>query len=185
MVRLPSKTLRECAHSGTAASCHKPTYAVQQNLLVAFECSLRRIGRIGSHHFLRSIHNSRQPDREGRAVARLTFDHDVSTHHLAEPSADHETEAGAAVLARRGACEEIPLKTGTTPNRSVYKPESDQEPCSISSQAPWRTMPDWSSSGSIESSTGSVIAVNDDPTTRRSCAYANPGRSRPVGWWLC
>src|ERR1700738_1900801 len=43
-------------------------------------------------------------------------------------------------IVRMRACEEIPLKTGTIPNRSVYKPESDQEPCSISSQAHARTM---------------------------------------------
>ena len=36
---------------------------------------------------------------------------------------------------RLRACEEISWKTGTIQNRSMYKSESDREPCSISSQA--------------------------------------------------
>ncbi len=30
LVRLPSQTLRECGHSGSAAQCHNRTHAVQQ-----------------------------------------------------------------------------------------------------------------------------------------------------------
>src|SRR5437867_4359617 len=49
-----------------------------------------------------------------------------------------ERRSGTQTLAldsRLRACEEIPLKTGTIENRSMYKPESDREPCSISSHA--------------------------------------------------
>jgi hypothetical protein len=45
---------------------------------------LSSISRIGSHHFLRSIHNSWQPDREGQSATRLALDRDVAAHHLTE-----------------------------------------------------------------------------------------------------
>jgi hypothetical protein len=37
-----------------------------------------------------SIHNSRQPDREGRAAARLALDRHITAHHLAEAFTDRE-----------------------------------------------------------------------------------------------
>src|SRR6516164_171731 len=58
--------------------------------------------RTGSNDILPGIYNSWQPDSEGRAMARLALHCDVSTHHLAEPLADGEAKAGAAVFARRG-----------------------------------------------------------------------------------
>ena len=69
-----------------------------------------------------SLHNPRQPDREGRATARLALDRDVAAHHLAEPLADREAKARAAVFARRGggtACENswnsLPICSGVMP----------------------------------------------------------------------
>jgi hypothetical protein len=44
--------------SGIHNSCHEPTYAVQQSLLMMFQRRLSCVGWIGSHHFLRSVHNS-------------------------------------------------------------------------------------------------------------------------------
>jgi len=60
------------------------------------------VGRISSHHFLRSVHNPRQPDCEGRTAAGLALDRDVAAHHLTKATADGETEARAAVFVRRG-----------------------------------------------------------------------------------
>jgi hypothetical protein len=50
----------------------------------------------------RSVHNSGQPDREGRAATGLTLDRDVAAHHLTEAFADRQTKARASVFARRG-----------------------------------------------------------------------------------
>jgi hypothetical protein len=57
---------------------------------------------IGSHHFLRSVHNSRQPNGEGRATAGLARYRDVAAHHLTKAPANHEAEASTAVFASRG-----------------------------------------------------------------------------------
>jgi hypothetical protein len=43
---------------------------------------------------------TRKPNREGRVATLL--DSDVAAHHLAEPLADREAEAGAAVFSRGG-----------------------------------------------------------------------------------
>src|SRR5438270_1965891 len=43
------------------------THAVQEKLLMIFQRRLSCVGRIGAHHFLRSVDNPRQPDRESRA----------------------------------------------------------------------------------------------------------------------
>jgi hypothetical protein len=45
--------------------------------LMRFQRRLSGMGRIGSHHFLRSLHNSWQPDREGRSAAGFALDRDV------------------------------------------------------------------------------------------------------------
>ena len=49
---------------------------------------------------MRTFHNPRQPDREGRPAAGLALDRDVAAHHLTEAFADREAKAGAAVFAR-------------------------------------------------------------------------------------
>src|ERR1700730_12428828 len=49
-----------------------------------------------------NLHNPRHSDCKGRTTTGLALDRDVAAHHLAEPAADHETKAGAAVFARRG-----------------------------------------------------------------------------------
>src|SRR4029453_8078372 len=41
----------------------------------------------------------RPPEREHRSDTRCAGDREISTHHLAEPAPDRETEAGAAVFA--------------------------------------------------------------------------------------
>ena len=46
------------------------------------------------------LHDPRQPDGEGRALARLAFHRDVATHHAAKMPADGETKPGTAVFAR-------------------------------------------------------------------------------------
>ena len=79
---------------------HKETYAVQQKLLMVFQPRLSYVGQIGRHGFLGNFHNSRQPDRKGRAAAGLALDRDVAAHHLTEAPADHETKAGPPVFAR-------------------------------------------------------------------------------------
>src|SRR6516162_9134151 len=66
-------------------------------LLMRLQRSLSRMSR--SH---RSVHNSWQSDREGRAAAGLALDRNVTTHHLTEAFADREPKAGATVFARRG-----------------------------------------------------------------------------------
>ena len=45
---------------------------------------------------LEGVHRGRQLDGEGRSLAELRADGDVATHHLAEASADGQTETGAA-----------------------------------------------------------------------------------------
>ena len=65
--------------------------------LMRFQRCFSRMSR-RSH---RSVHNSRQPDREGRSATRLALDCDVAAHHLAEALADRESKAGATVFARR------------------------------------------------------------------------------------
>ena len=62
---------RKSEHFLTAASCHKPTHAVQQNVLMMFQRRLACVDRIGNHRFLRRVHNSWQPDREGGPAARF------------------------------------------------------------------------------------------------------------------
>jgi len=59
------------------------------------------MGRISSNHFLRNVHNSRQPDREGRSTTRLARDGNVAPHHLAKALADSQAKARAAVFPRR------------------------------------------------------------------------------------
>ena len=54
-----------CGPALLVTQCHKPTYAVQQNPLMMLQRRLFCMGRIGSHHFLRSVHNPRRPDRKG------------------------------------------------------------------------------------------------------------------------
>src|ERR1700738_3349006 len=51
-------------------SCHEETHAVQQ--------------RTSLLDGLGGLHNSRQPDREGRAFARLARNRDFAAHHLTE-----------------------------------------------------------------------------------------------------
>jgi hypothetical protein len=63
---------------------------------------LECIGRLGDRPFLGNFHNSRQPDREGRATTGFALDRDVAAHHLAKASADHEAKASSAVFASRG-----------------------------------------------------------------------------------
>src|SRR5262249_36531833 len=58
-------------------------------------------GLIGGHRFLRSLHYPWQTDREGRSATRLALHRNIAAHHLAEPLADREPEAGAAVFPRR------------------------------------------------------------------------------------
>jgi hypothetical protein len=41
---------------------------------------------MGSHHFLQSVHNRRQPDREGSAT-RFACHGNIAAHHLTEASA--------------------------------------------------------------------------------------------------
>src|SRR5262249_38167980 len=48
------------------------------------------------------FHNLRHSDCKGGTTTGLALDRDVATHHLTEAPADHETKAGAAVLARGG-----------------------------------------------------------------------------------
>jgi hypothetical protein len=60
------------------------------------------MSRLSAHQLLRSIHNPRQPNGEGRATAGFALDRDVATHHLTEAPADGEAKARAAVFARRG-----------------------------------------------------------------------------------
>jgi hypothetical protein len=62
----------------------------------------RRLYCAGRHSFLWNLHNTRQPDREGRAVTVHALDCDVAAHHLTEALADREPEPGAAVSARCG-----------------------------------------------------------------------------------
>ena len=50
---------------------------------------LSSITRIGSHHFLRSVHKSWQPDREGQSATRLALDPDVAAYHLTGPRRRH------------------------------------------------------------------------------------------------
>jgi hypothetical protein len=68
--------------------CQLRTHAVQQ---IACLC-----GSLGG------FHNSRQPDCEGRATARLALDRDVAAHHLTKAAADGEAKTSAAILARGG-----------------------------------------------------------------------------------
>ena len=65
------------------------------------QCCLYCMSRIGNDHFFRSIHNPRQPDREGRSATRLALNRDVAAHHLTEAAADREAKASATVFARR------------------------------------------------------------------------------------
>ena len=51
-----------------------------------------------------TAHNSRQPDREGRALARLARDGDIATHHLTEPLADRDAAAFPAHAGGRLGC---------------------------------------------------------------------------------
>src|SRR5208337_4648293 len=67
-----------------------------------FQRCLSQMSRIGSHHFLRSVHNSRQPDRKGRPSSGLALDRDVAAHHLTKAAADGEAKTSAAILARGG-----------------------------------------------------------------------------------
>src|SRR6202048_3219055 len=60
------------------------------------------VGRMANHRFLRSVHNPRQPDREGRAAAGLALDRDVPAHHLTEAPTDGEPKTRATVSARCG-----------------------------------------------------------------------------------
>src|SRR6516164_10864640 len=62
----------------------------------------RLLCRTYVQQLLRMFHNPWQPDRECRAATDLAFDCDVAAHHLAEPAADGEAEAGATVLTRGG-----------------------------------------------------------------------------------
>src|SRR5262249_58361675 len=50
---------------------------------------------------LPNLHNSWQADCKGRTASRLALHSDVAAHHLAEPFADREAEAGAAVFSGR------------------------------------------------------------------------------------
>ena len=75
------------SHSGHKADPERPPVGaktgreqVQQNLLMMLQ---RRLYCVGGSHFLGSVHNSRQPDREGRAAAKFARDGNVGTHHLA------------------------------------------------------------------------------------------------------
>jgi hypothetical protein len=54
--------------------------------------------RLG-HECLVALHDPRQADREGRALARLAFHRDVAAHQAAEMPADGKAKAGAAVFA--------------------------------------------------------------------------------------
>ena len=67
-------------------------------------CAIRRLLRCSKQRFLcdgpGASHNCRQPYGEGRSTTRLARDRDIAAHHLTEPPADDETEAGATVFAR-------------------------------------------------------------------------------------
>jgi hypothetical protein len=54
-----------------------------------------------NRRFPGSLHDPRQPDREGRTAAGLTRDRDVASHHLTKPFADREPEASAAIFTSR------------------------------------------------------------------------------------
>jgi hypothetical protein len=52
--------LRTCRRLGLAPQCaNTGREQMQQNLLMMLQCRLFRVGRIGSHHFLRSVNNPR------------------------------------------------------------------------------------------------------------------------------
>ena len=64
--------------------CQEETLRGYPELAIWSLMRLSSISRIGSHHFLRSVHNSWQPDREGQSATRLALDRDVAGHHLTE-----------------------------------------------------------------------------------------------------
>jgi hypothetical protein len=53
--------------------------------------------------FLRSVHNSWQPDREGQSATGLALDRDVAAHYLTEAPADAAVTPGTAHSPRSAA----------------------------------------------------------------------------------
>src|SRR5271166_1632632 len=70
--------------AANGVQCHNRTHAVQQTGSL--------FGGLGG------FHNSRQPDREGRAPTGLALDRNVPAHHLAEAFTNREPKARATVL---------------------------------------------------------------------------------------
>jgi hypothetical protein len=85
----PRKILITVGNDFCNKICQFRTHAVQKNLLIMFQRRLSCVGRIGSNRFLRSIHNSRQLDREGRSATRLAR----------RPASSVRGEAGCSALA--------------------------------------------------------------------------------------
>jgi hypothetical protein len=77
-------TSAKSGHHFRSALCQEETLRGYPELAIWSLMRLSSISRIGSHHFLRSVHNSWQPDREGQSATRLALDRDVAAHHLTE-----------------------------------------------------------------------------------------------------
>src|SRR5258708_12429153 len=75
----PTRTLLNAV--GMSQTCQEETLRGYPELAIWSLMRLSGISRIGSHHFLRSVHKSSHPDREGQSATSLALDRNSPPHH--------------------------------------------------------------------------------------------------------